>query len=82
MHSLTNTLGNSDWIAKHANELRGIFPLTWTHILNLNLLGIGFKFKVIGIDWRSEEEFAKTMVFLEKAGIYHREGILIRRSEA
>jgi len=77
---LETTLGNNEWLSKNIDKIKNILPETWTHIQNLNVLQIAFQFKLIGIDWRSEDDFGKIMVFLEKANIMQRNGMLIRRS--
>lgn len=47
---------------------------------NLNGLQLGYQFKLLGIDWRSQEEFGKIMVYLEKIKIILRDGLTIRRN--
>lgn len=73
MNSLINTLGNENWVRENESEIKNLLPKTWTHMHNLNILKIGFGLKLIGIDWRSEDEFGKIMVFLEKIGIMIRQ---------
>jgi len=69
---LMNTLGNEAWLQKNEGALKRILPETWTHIENMNGLKIGFSLKLLGVDWRSEKEFGRVMVFLEKIGIMQR----------
>lgn len=76
---LQDTLGNQQWMEANADKVKKILPETWTHIANLNGLQIGFNLKLLGIDWRSEDEFGKCMVFFERAGLMKRDGILIKR---
>ena len=66
--SLLDTLGSDKWLRENETQVKAMFPETWTHIGNLNGLQIGFKMKLMGIDWRSEDQFAKAMVFLTKTG--------------
>ncbi len=73
MSSLKDTLGDINWVREHEAEIKEIFPSTWTHMLNLNVLKIGFGLKLIGIDWRSDQEFTNIMVYLEKIGIILRQ---------
>lgn len=73
MHKFQPTLGNADWLRKNEEGLRKLLPDTWTHMENLNALKIGFGLKVLGVDWRSEQEFGQIMVFLEKVGILQRQ---------
>lgn len=75
-----DTLENSEWLAKNKNNLKAILPETWTHISNLNGLQMAYSFKLLGLDWRSDNEFGQIMVKLEKIGIIQRDNILIRRS--
>jgi hypothetical protein len=71
--SLQHTLGNETWLRQNEAKLRALLPETWTHIENLNGLKLGFGLKLIGVDWRSPEEFGKVMLFLEKVGIIQRQ---------
>ena len=50
-----------------------MLPDTWTIINNHNGLQLGFKLKLLGVDWRSEDEFGRIMVYLEKIGMMLRE---------
>ena len=68
---LLPTLGNRQWVKEH--ELKAILPDVWTHIENLNGMQLGFKLKLLGIDWRSEEDFGLIMVCLEKMGLMLRQ---------
>ena len=45
---------------------------------NLNGLQIGYQLKLIGVDWRSEEEFSGVMVYLEKVKIILRDGLTVK----
>lgn len=76
--TLMTTLGNTEWLKKHENEVKELLPKTWTHIENISALKLGFKLKLLGIDWRSEDEFGKVMVFLEKIGFMLRDGYKVR----
>jgi hypothetical protein len=71
--SLLQTIGNLKWMAENEPKIREVLPETWTHIDNLNALRIGFRLKLIGVDWRSPEEFGQAMVFIEHAGIMQRQ---------
>lgn len=78
--SLVETLGNDVWMSRHSDEIKNMLPETWTHIANINGLQLGFRMKLLGIDWRSEDEFAKVMMYFEKVGLLRRDGLLVRRS--
>lgn len=77
---LQDTLGNGEWLKRNEAAIKEILPDTWTHINNLNGLQLGFRLKLIGVDWRSNDEFGKIMVFLEKIGMILRDGMTIRRN--
>jgi hypothetical protein len=78
--TLATTLGSNAWMNLHAAEVKALLPETWTHVQNVNLLRIGFELKLLGVDWRSNDELAKCMVYFEKAGLMRRDGVLVRRS--
>lgn len=71
--SLKDTLGNEQWLRENEPKIKALLPDTWTHMENLNGMKIGFGFKLLGIDWRSEEQFGKCMLFLEKLGMMQRQ---------
>lgn len=77
---LEETLGNEQWMKDNVHKIKAIFPETWTHVANLKGLQIAFQLKLHGVDWRSEEEFAKCMMFFEKTGVLQRDGLLVRRA--
>ena len=77
--NLDDTLNNVKWLTTNRKYLMGIFPNRWTKATELNILAVAFKLKVLGIDWRSKEDFGETMVELEKQGIFVRNGISIKR---
>jgi hypothetical protein len=80
MNLLLETLGNNDWLRSNEGKIKSILPETWTHVGNLNCLQLGYKLKLIGIDWRSEEEFGKCMIFLERIGMLLRDGLTLKRN--
>jgi hypothetical protein len=77
--SLEETLGNQKWMKENSGKVKNLLPETWTHIRNLSGLQIGFNLKLLGIDWRSEDEFGKCMVFFERTGLMKRDGLLVKR---
>ena len=77
---LEMTIRNPEWVKKNEQVLKEIFPETWTHMHNLNGLQIGFKLKLYGVDWRSQEEFGQIMFYLEKIKIILRDGFTIKRN--
>ena len=78
--NLQDTLENEEWLTKNTEGLKNILPETWTHVSNLNGLQMAWRFKLVGLDWRSDLDFGQIMVKLEKLGIMQRDTILIRRS--
>jgi hypothetical protein len=56
-------------------EIKNIFPETWTHTANINWLGVGFKLKVVGFDWKSQDELAIILSVLERERLILREGV-------
>jgi len=75
---IENTLLNLNWLRKNEAKILEILPQTWTHIDNLDPVKLGYQFKVIGIDWRSNEELTAVLCLLEKIGITLRDGYTIR----
>ena len=79
-HRLAATLTNAEWLRTNRQALLDMLPETWTLVENVNLLRIGFKLKCLGVDWRSDDEFASIMVWLEKSGHMLRDGRNVRRA--
>lgn len=80
--SLIGTFGNVEWMKKNEDKIKAELPETWTHIKNKEFspLALGFTLKVLGVDWRSEDDLVKIMLLLEQLRIVQREGSTIRRS--
>lgn len=74
------TLGNQQWLRINENKLRELFPATWTHMKNTSPLKVGFSLKLMGIDWRSNTEYAEIMIYLYKMGILQQDEQIIRRN--
>lgn len=74
------TLGNPRWVRENHEKLRAAFPETWTHASNLNLLKLGYQFKLLNLDWRSEEQLSQIFAACEKMTLIQRDGVLIRRN--
>lgn len=79
-NGLRETLGNIEWLRANEDKIKDILPETWTHIHNLNGLQMGFKMKLLGIDWRSEDEFGRVMVFFQKTKLMLMDGLLVKRN--
>ncbi len=71
--SLRETLGNRQWLKDNEKGLKSLFPDTWTLDANLCMVRVGFGLKLLGVDWRSDEELIKVLVFLEKTGLLLRQ---------
>lgn len=80
MPAFADTLCDKIWLNEHAPALRRMLPETWTHIQNINIVALGYQLKLIGIDWRSQQDLAGCLAVLEKAGLLLRDGLLLRRS--
>jgi hypothetical protein len=78
--SLRETLGSDEWLRANEDKVKALLPETWTHLGNLNGLQIGYRMKLLGIDWRSEDEFGRVMVFMERAKFMLRDGMLVKRN--
>lgn len=46
---------------------------------NLNGPRLGLQLKLLGIDWRSEDESGRVIVFLERIGFMLRDGMMVKR---
>ena len=63
------TVADPYWLVEHWSDLTGSMPKE-LEPLNIDvLLRIGYKFKLLGVDWRSNEELCAYFVVLEKAGM-------------
>jgi hypothetical protein len=78
--SLQDTLGNDAWLRENEDKVKALLPETWTHIGNLNGPQLGYRLKLLGIDWRSENEFSRVMLFLEKTRFMLRDGLTVKRN--
>lgn len=70
---MRDTLGNIDWLRANEEKIKDLLPQTWTHIENLSGLKLGYGLKLLGVDWRNEQQFGAVMVFLEKTGLMLRQ---------
>ncbi len=75
------TLDNKEWKEKNLPVIKRIFPETWTHTANIDFLKIRFQLKLIGFDYRSDDEVAAILARLEKEKIVLRDGELLRRAQ-
>lgn len=70
---MNTTLGNPRWLRDNETKIKDMFPKTWTHMDNLNIVSMGFKLKLLGVDWRSKDQLLKSILFLERTGFLIRQ---------
>lgn len=75
---MRDTLGNDEWLRENESAIKKLLPGAWTDMHDLSPLQLGFQLKLMGIDWRSEQEFGAVMVFFEKAGFLLRDGLTVK----
>ena len=77
IEQLRITLGSENWLRAHEGEIKKLLPATWTHAENLaqdkSIVRIAYGLKLLGIDWRTFDEFDSVMRYLEKLGILQRQ---------
>jgi len=78
--SIQDTLANETWLKANESAIKELFPVSFTHIQQLNGLKIGGQLRILGVAWRTEKEFEMIMVFLEKLGFLIREGQAVKRN--
>jgi len=64
-------LKDANWLKKNEDELKNTFPAVWTHTENIKdrMLPFRFKLKLLGVDYRSEDDVRNILTFLTKIGI-------------
>jgi hypothetical protein len=67
-NDLPITLYDNEWLKKNHLKLADLFPETWTHMQNLNMLAIGYHLKLLGVDWRNSFELGVCMSALKQHG--------------
>lgn len=76
--TLKATIGNDEWWAANEDKVKAILPAKFTDLRDLKGLHLGFGLKLLGIDWRSDEEFGGVMILFEKIGVLQRLGTQVR----
>lgn len=66
--------------AAKEEAIKKLFPEVWTHISNIDMLPIRWQLKLMGFDYRSEQQFADLMASLEEKRLILREGHTIKRN--
>lgn len=80
LKALVPTLGNYDWLTKNEDALKNLFPETWTHTANLQVLPLMWNLKMLGVEYSNNDQLAQVLMMLEKFRIVVRDGALIRRN--
>ena len=75
MASLQETLGNDAWMKTNLEAIRSWFPVQWEYPSPDFMHQVGFKMKLLGIDWRENTDLGKAFAFFERTGIIERNGI-------
>lgn len=70
MASLQETLGNAQWLIDNYPKLRELFPTARTQADLEFLTRLGFRLKVVGVDWRSNDELLQVMLLCHHLGLY------------
>ena len=78
--ALFETIGDRQWVNENKNKIIDLFPETFTHISNINWLAIRFQLKLMGINYRTDEEVAKILAWCEKNKLLFKQGNLIKRN--
>lgn len=79
-------LASPKWLAENEDRIKEMLPELWTNLNNLEgspILAIALKVKLLGLDWRTPDEFGEIMLRIEEAGLMQRDnGYLVRRNPA
>jgi len=62
-------LKDPKWLRNNEAALKDAFPETWTHTKNINFLQVRFRLKLIGLDFRDDNQVAKILTFLTTIGM-------------
>lgn len=73
-------LTDINWLKENETGIKNLLPETWTHVQNVSVLKIGFGLKLLGVNWQTEDELSKILVYLTHLGMIERDKMLIRRS--
>lgn len=76
----SKTIDDPMWLCLNEKKIKDVLPETWTHVSNVNGLQYGFKFKLLGLDWRSDQHFVEIMMKLYRKGLLQHNGPLLRRA--
>lgn len=63
------TLGNDAWMRANFEKLKALFPVEWTQHTQQTALKLGYQLKLLGVDWRSVEEFGRVIVYLRRVNV-------------
>lgn len=69
MPTIQQTLGNQSWVEAHLPQLRNMFPVIPTKLELSMFLSVGFKIKVLGVEWYDQKDLPKIFSFLQQIKI-------------
>lgn len=62
---LRSTLGNPQWLAANRAAITSILPTDWKPAIDY-VLPIGYRLKLLGVEWSTESELIKIMDYLQR----------------
>ena len=78
--TIHDTLGSLSWLRVNEVGIKALLPDAWTPIINLDGVRLGSGLKLLGVDWRGQEEFGKILFFLEHIGFLERNGLTVKKN--
>lgn len=69
MPTIQQTLGNESWVRANANALRNVFPINPVQVDLTLLTSVGYKLKLMGVEWREESDLPNMFSFLQRLNI-------------
>jgi hypothetical protein len=71
------SINDPSWLLQNEERIRKVFPMAWTYFPNLTV-SLGYKLKLLGLDWRELSEFAQIMAKFASLGIIFQHNGYIR----
>ena len=79
---LKNTICYAPWVNANANAIIESIPQDWIHLSQVQgWLPTMWQFKLIGLDWRSDEEFCNILAVLTTLQLVEQKHFVLRRGE-
>ena len=78
--TIHDTLGNLPWLRANEAGIKALLPDTWTPVINLDGVRLGYGLKLLGVPWSGQEEFGKILFFLEHMGFLERNGLTVKKN--